>query len=86
MMCAGTTCIALFRAKPVPAETTSISPRVTMLHVAFRTDRPHFQQAQAELGLRKIPFEFQDHQISQSIYFHDPDGHQIEITTYLEGP
>jgi len=57
-----------------------------MLHVAFRTDRPHFQQAQAELGLRKIPFEFQDHQISQSIYFHDPDGHQIEITTYLEGP
>ena len=84
MMCAGDTCIALFRAKR-PAETSGAPPRIAMLHVAFRTDRRHFQQAQAELRTLKIPFEFQDHQISHSIYFHDPDGHEIEITTYLNG-
>jgi catechol-2,3-dioxygenase len=34
------------------------------------------------LKKRAIPFEFQDHEISHSIYFRDPDGHRIEITTY----
>ena len=29
-----------------------------------------------------IPFDFQNHEISHSIYFLYPDGHQIEITTY----
>jgi len=31
---------------------------------------------------RGIKFEFQDHEISHSIYFRDPDGHALEITTY----
>ena len=38
--------------------------------------------AQAELKRRGIQFEFQDHKISHSIYFDDPDGHHLEITTY----
>lgn len=35
-----------------------------------------------ELKQRGITFEFQDHQAAHSIYFKDPDGHQLEITTY----
>jgi catechol-2,3-dioxygenase len=38
--------------------------------------------AQQELKTRGVAFEFQDHEISESIYFQDPDGHELEITTY----
>ena len=53
-----------------------------MLHLAFRANRENFLAAQRELEKRGIEFEFQDHEISHSIYFRDPDGHQLEITTY----
>jgi catechol 2,3-dioxygenase-like lactoylglutathione lyase family enzyme len=53
-----------------------------MLHLAFRADRKNFGAAQQELKTRGIKFEFQDHEIAHSIYFRDPDGHQLEITTY----
>ena len=55
---------------------------IRMLHLAFRADRKTFLAAQAELKRRRIDFEFQDHEISHSIYFRDPDGHELEITTY----
>ena len=51
-------------------------------HIAFRATRNSFESAQSELTERAIRFEFQDHRIAHSIYFDDPDGHQIEITTY----
>jgi catechol 2,3-dioxygenase-like lactoylglutathione lyase family enzyme len=80
----GNTGIALF---PTSQETKPSGHRATrMLHLAFRADRENFLAAQRELEKRGIKFEFQDHEISHSIYFHDPDGHQLEITTYeLEG-
>ncbi len=53
-----------------------------MLHLAFRANRENFLAAQRELEKRGIKFEFQDHETSHSIYFRDPDGHQLEITTY----
>ena len=58
------------------------SPAVRILHVAFRVDRASFAAAQRELAERGIPFELQDHDVSHSIYFGDPDGHQLELTTY----
>jgi catechol-2,3-dioxygenase len=58
------------------------SSGIRMLHLAFRANGENFLEAQQELKKRGIKFEFQDHQISHSIYFHDPDGHQLEITTY----
>jgi len=78
----GNTGIALFPARPnaKPAPTTHRDIR--MLHLAFRADRENFLAAQRELKKRGIKFEFQDHEISQSVYFLDPDGHQLEITTY----
>ncbi len=77
----GTTALALFatrEAKPIPRPPEGI----TMLHLALRTSREGFVTAQRELKERGIAFKFQDHEISHSIYFSDPDGHQLEITTY----
>src|ERR1700719_860575 len=76
----GTTAIALF---PVRERSGSTAPcDIRMLHLAMRADRRNFLGAQEELKQRGIKFEFQDHEISHSIYFRDPDGHQLEITTY----
>jgi len=76
----GTTSIALF---PVRSRSTSSGPAdVRMHHLAFRANRKNFLVAQDELKRRGIEFEFQNHEISHSIYFRDPDGHQLEITTY----
>ena len=51
-------------------------------HLAFRVDRANFNAAQETLLQRGIEFEFQDHKIVHSIYFFDPDGHLIELTSY----
>jgi len=78
----GDTGIALFPASP-DAQSTPLTRRdIRMLHLAFRADRENFLAAQRELEKGGIKFEFQDHEISHSIYFRDPDGHQLEITTY----
>ncbi len=52
-------------------------------HLAFRASTyTLFQSAQAELQARGVSFEFRDHEIAHSIYFSDPDGFLLEITTY----
>jgi catechol 2,3-dioxygenase-like lactoylglutathione lyase family enzyme len=76
----GTTALALF---PVRSSSASSTPaEVRMLHLAMRANRKNFLAAQTELKERGIKFEFQDHEISHSIYFRDSDGHRLEITTY----
>jgi len=82
MMFAGETGIALF--PPTSASTRPAESRdgTVMRHLAFQLDRQNFQRAQTELRERGIPFHFEDHQISHSIYLHDPDGYEIELTTY----
>ena len=76
----GNTGIALFPASHEPK--SSAHREIRMLHLAFRANRENFFAAQRELEKREIKFEFQDHEISHSIYFRDPDGHHLEITTY----
>jgi catechol 2,3-dioxygenase-like lactoylglutathione lyase family enzyme len=66
--------MALFKAPAVPG------PLVR--HVAFRVDRANFESARRDLAERGIRFEFQDHGAAHSIYFEDPDGLQLELTTY----
>ena len=78
----GTTGLALFplREKNESAQIDRSATR--MLHFAMRADRKNFLAAQNALQQRGIDFEFEDHAISHSIYFYDPDGHHLEITTY----
>ena len=78
----GGTAIALF-----PVQGSDPKPRpdrdvLAMRHLAFRANAENFARAQRELTDRGVEFEFQNHGIANSIYFHDPDGHEIEITTY----
>ena len=76
----GSTFIALFPQKgrePGSASHSSVS------HLAFRAATyADFRLAQSELQAQGVSFQFQDHEISHSIYFSDPDGFQLEITTY----
>lgn len=78
----GTTAVALFPSGENPAGTHKKGTRSGLLHLAFRADAASFTAAQRELKQHGIDFEFQDHEISRSIYFRDPDGHELEITTY----
>ena len=78
----GTTAIALFPARNDVSRTAGHMGEIGMLHLAFRATAQSFLAAQGELKDRGIKFEFQDHEISHSIYFRDPDGHELEITTY----
>ena len=75
----GQAAIALF---PSTNENPEAPERHGILHFAFWTDRKNFLAAQEELTNRGITFQFQDHEISHSIYFSDLDGHKLEITTY----
>jgi catechol 2,3-dioxygenase-like lactoylglutathione lyase family enzyme len=78
----GTTSLALFPVTSNERSTSSSRGDVRMLHLALRANRKNFLAAQEELKRRGIKFGFQDHEISHSIYFRDPDGHKLEITTY----
>jgi catechol 2,3-dioxygenase-like lactoylglutathione lyase family enzyme len=68
--------VALFKTAP-----DSKRP-VGLRHIAFRVDRENFRGAQDDLRGRGIPFEFQDHGVAHSIYLQDPDGLELELTTY----
>jgi len=78
-VCSGASGLALF-----PKDATVEQPFTghNMKHFAFRANRENFKKAQTELQERGIQFEFQDHHIAHSIYFRDPDGYKVEITTY----
>ncbi|MEY2527597.1 MAG: hypothetical protein QOE73_2368 [Verrucomicrobiota bacterium] len=78
----GSTALALFPVRENETRAASHRDSITMLHLALRSDRANFLKAQKELNERDIKFHFQDHEISHSIYFRDPDGHELEITTY----
>ena len=78
----GNTAIALFPLRGNGSPSARGTGRIGMLHLAFRANRKNFLAAQRKLEKRGIEFEFQDHDISHSIYFRDPDGHELEITTY----
>lgn len=50
---------------------------------AFLTDKVGFENAVAEIDKMGIPHEpVEDTGIALSIFLTDPDGHQVEITTY----
>lgn len=76
----GSTFITLF---PQKGHEQAPPAKGLMWHLAFRAATyADFQSAQAELQARGAVFQFEDHEISHSIYFSDPDGLLLEITTY----
>ncbi len=62
---------------PMPAGKLSYTP-----HIAFAVSLSSFNDVKMELKGKEIEYVFQDHAISHSIYFRDPDDYCIEITTY----
>jgi catechol 2,3-dioxygenase-like lactoylglutathione lyase family enzyme len=74
--------LGLFQ-RPHSVPLCDIDNAIAITHVAFRTDAAGFSAAQVEL--RKLGLAFdppEDTGIAHSIFILDPDGHQIEITTY----
>jgi catechol 2,3-dioxygenase-like lactoylglutathione lyase family enzyme len=56
---------------------------IAIQHFAFLTDKVGFENAVAEIDKMGIPHEpVEDTGIALSIFLTDPDGHQVEITTY----
>jgi hypothetical protein len=51
-------------------------------HVGFRTSRRGLELAKAELSANGIGFREGDYGIAWSVCLPDPDGYQVEITTY----
>lgn len=66
-------------AKPLP----DIDSQLIIQHVAFLADGDKFAAIQDELTKQDVKFDGPvDSGIAYSIFFNDPDGHLLEITTY----
>src|SRR3954452_10342424 len=78
----GKTALALFPPRSNAPAPTDEHGGFRLHHLAFRASYAEFLAAQKDLKARGIPFAFSDHEISHSIYFSDPDGNRLEITTY----
>jgi len=77
--------LGLFQ-RPSAGPVCNIDRKIAISHVAFRTDATGFAAAQTELRKLGVSFEPpEDTGIAYSVFFLDPDGHQIEITTYDRG-
>jgi len=73
-------CVALFQAR---VESPDRAPESTGLrHVAFMVGRDDLPVAQERLRDHGVDFRFEDHGNAQSLYFPDPDGNVIELTSY----
>jgi catechol 2,3-dioxygenase-like lactoylglutathione lyase family enzyme len=79
MLRLGSTFLTLFPQKENQPPTANGQAWHLALRAATYAD---FRSAQAELQTRGVPFQFREHEISHSLYFSDPDGFLLEITTY----
>ena len=77
VLCNDEACVALF----APADGDAVGDGRSR-HFVLKLDRPNFVEAQLHLDAAGIPYELWDHRISHSLYVRDPDGHQVELTTY----
>jgi catechol 2,3-dioxygenase len=73
-------CVALFQAQTESPERDDES--TGLRHVAFMVGRDALAQARTRLDEHGIEFRFEDHGNAHSLYFPDPDGNVIELTTY----
>ena len=73
--------LALFSRQAYPGSGAEGVPDIRVMHIAFRVAREVFDRAREELPSLGIDARYEDHGSVHSIYFPDPDGHQIELTT-----
>jgi catechol 2,3-dioxygenase-like lactoylglutathione lyase family enzyme len=77
--------LGLFQ-RPSSSPVCNIDNTIAITHVAFRTDAAGLKAAQEQLVKLGIAFDPpEDTGIAYSVFILDPDGHQIEITTYDRG-
>lgn len=74
--------LALLQVGDVTGFASPVSQGARACHIAFRTDRETFLEYQRRLPGMGIHYEKLTHSDSQSIYFSDPDGYFLEVTTY----
>jgi catechol 2,3-dioxygenase-like lactoylglutathione lyase family enzyme len=78
--------IGLF-ARPSGVAIDELDSKLAIQHFAFLCDRKEFAAAQQRLKAANILFTGpEDSGIALSIFLHDPDGHEVEITTYYKPP
>lgn len=77
---AGDACVALFRERD--GTESAVEPADPSRHFAMALDRANFEQAQRDLQALGIEFRLSNHKVCDSLYLNDPEGHQIELTTY----
>jgi catechol 2,3-dioxygenase-like lactoylglutathione lyase family enzyme len=53
----------------------------SLRHIALATDAPGFDATVERLGALAIRFRVERHGASRSVYFDDPDGTTLEVTT-----
>ena len=59
--------------------------RLVIAHVAFLTDEAGFKACVEQVEHLGIPHDpLADTGIAKSLFFHDPDGHELEITYYYK--
>lgn len=69
--------------RPAGIKIADIDNTICITHVAFLTDAVGSLAIQAYLNEIDVPFQaLEDTGIAYSIFVLDPDGNQIEITTY----
>jgi catechol 2,3-dioxygenase-like lactoylglutathione lyase family enzyme len=74
----GRTCLALFA-----GSTTDAAPKGGFRRVAFVVSGAEFLAfVEYGRGLGLTPMKVQDHTTTISVYFQDPYGHDLEVTTY----
>lgn len=72
----GAACIVLFPAQPG----RSVEP--LQGHVALKLTRENFERARPHLNGQGISVEHVEYKAMHSLYCLDPDGYQIELSTY----
>jgi glyoxylase I family protein len=80
----GQTYLNLFPTDTADPQPTPDHNTLSMRHVAFRVDAENYQQALTELPARDIKVTAIDYgDYARSLFCQDPDGHLIELMTYL---
>ena len=80
---AGQTGIAIFPANFEEPVKYQGAKNVKIDHFAFRVTESDFEKAIERFKELEIDFDIQNHHYFQSVYFQDPDGHPVELTTLV---